>query len=437
MTSATSAVTDPLSQQEAPVQEFERPGAGLATRKASLAQTLRARRPRQALAAVIATVALASTAACSGSDSNGSGNDAAGGPFKVMLISTIQSAAFGFPEAADGANAAAKEINDAGGINGHKVEVEVCNDQFDPNAAAACAQKAVQEKVSAVVTGYTSYGSKILPLLESAKIPFLGLQASHPEDINNPMTYAFASGSSGVFSALAIQYYKNGCTKAAVTLTDNSESAASGETAKKTFEHAGGEVVYTGTIPHNTADMSPAVTAIVKSGAECVISVIPPTSTLAFIPAMRSAAPDIQLNCFGLPAAVLSKLKGAANNCVNSEATYPEGSTQLEAFTQALHAYKADAAVSGWSLNAYNGVKAAATAGKDAKGTGGADLVKALNKTKLTLDGFPAEIDFSSPKDLPVYKRVFNTLIVTQHLDGTKFVAYDPVDTYDSLKAAS
>jgi hypothetical protein len=33
---------------------------------------------------------------------------------------------------------------------------------------------------------------------------------------------------------------------------------------------------------------------------------------------------------------------------------------------------------------------------------------------------------------------VFNTLIVTSHLDGTEFVAYDQaVDTYDSLKASS
>jgi len=431
MTSITFAANDPLTQQEAPVQELQR--HGLATRKASLTKTLRARRPRRALAAAIAAVALVT----SGCGLNGSGSDSSGDTFKVMLISTIQSAAFGLPEAEDGAKAAAKEINDAGGVHGLKVEVEVCNDQFDPNTAAACAQKAVQEKVSAVVTGYTSYGSKILPLLEAAKIPFLGLQASKPEDINNPMTYAFSTGSSGVFSALAIQYNKNGCTKAAVTLTDNSESAHSGEVATKAFEQTGGEVVYSGTIPHNTADMSPAVTAIVKSGAECVISVIPPTSTLAFTKAMHSAAPDVQLNCFGLPAAVLAQLQGAADNCVNSEPTYPEGSTQLEAFTDALHAYKADAAVSAWSLNAYNGVKAAAAAGENAKGTSGADLVKALDKMTLTLDGFPAEIDFSSPKDVPGLDRLFNTLMVPQHFDGTKFVADDPINTYDAMKSAS
>src|SRR5881397_2765609 len=131
--------------------------------------------------ATVAVAALVITAAACGSSSSSkgsstapSGSDKQSGPIKIMVISTLQSALFGFPEAVDGAKAAVAKVNASGGINGQQVQILSCNDNFDPNTAAACAQKAVSEKVTAVVTGYTSYGANMVSLLEAAKIPWIG-----------------------------------------------------------------------------------------------------------------------------------------------------------------------------------------------------------------------------------------------------------------------
>ena len=45
--------------------------------------------------------------------------------------------------------AAARAINAAGGVNGHPLVVDSCNDQGDPNLSATCARKMVSDHVVA------------------------------------------------------------------------------------------------------------------------------------------------------------------------------------------------------------------------------------------------------------------------------------------------
>src|SRR2546421_2510033 len=139
------------------------------------ARRRRAASRRGTAALPAAAIVLTASACGSGSGGTGTAADASTqGPIKIMVIGTLQSAAFGFPESVDGAKAAAMAINKAGGINGQQVQILSCNDQFDPNTAAACAQQAVNDKVDAVVTGYTSFGRNIVPILKAADIPFIG-----------------------------------------------------------------------------------------------------------------------------------------------------------------------------------------------------------------------------------------------------------------------
>ena len=102
-------------------------------------------------------------------------------PVKVMVTGTFESQAFNFPESVDGAQAAAKAVNDAGGIRGHKLEIVVCNDQFDPNVAKKCARDAVTQKVAAVTVGLSLLEQNVVPILEPQ---FEGRQgAGHSVDV--------------------------------------------------------------------------------------------------------------------------------------------------------------------------------------------------------------------------------------------------------------
>ena len=75
----------------------------------------------------------------------------AGTPIKVMQIATLTGPSNNVPQDADAGKATAKAINAAGGVNGHPIVLEVCDDKFDPNQAADCARQAVSDNVAAVV----------------------------------------------------------------------------------------------------------------------------------------------------------------------------------------------------------------------------------------------------------------------------------------------
>ncbi|WP_165818441.1 ABC transporter substrate-binding protein [Frankia canadensis] len=350
-----------------------------------------------------------------------------------MVISTLQSAAFGFPEAVDGAKAAAAKINAAGGVNGRQIEIQSCNDQFDPNTAVACAQKAVSQKVSGVLTGYTSYGSKIVPVLAAAKIPFLGALPATEVEWNSPVSFPFSPGTNGLFAALSTKLYEQKCTKMALLSNTAGASIDTSHAAETAFKQAGGEVVYKATIPPTAADVAPQVVALLKAGAKCVVSVIPPAVQLNFIKAAYAADPTLPIGLGGLDDEVVAKLGPAGQNLVRAEASYPAASDQMKPFVAALHAFNPAAVVSAWSLNTYSGVEAIAEAAKGLDKTDGASLIAALDKTSVTLSGYPKPIDFTKPLAIKGWSRLFNSEVVVSHFQGDHFVAYP--GTVDSLAA--
>jgi len=80
-----------------------------------------------------------------------------------MIIVPIQSVqAQPLPEAVGDAKAAAKAINDAGGVKGRPIEIEQCDEKGVPTAATACARKAVADKVDAVFLT-SNFGASALP----------------------------------------------------------------------------------------------------------------------------------------------------------------------------------------------------------------------------------------------------------------------------------
>ena len=143
-------------------------------------------KPRGVVAVVlIAVVAAACSSSSKSSSSSSSSSSAAGGtattaaaatgtPIKIMQIDTLTGPSDNVPQDADAGKATAKAINAAGGINGHPIQLEVCDDKFDPNAAAACARQAVSDQVVAVVALNSAFGGNIIPILAAANIPSVG-----------------------------------------------------------------------------------------------------------------------------------------------------------------------------------------------------------------------------------------------------------------------
>ncbi len=111
------------------------------------------------------------------------------------------------PAAADGASAknavelGVKEVNDAGGVKGKKVELIVYDDRLNPQEAVAVANKLIEkDKVVGVVSGSYSGPTRVTaPIYQKAGMPMVAGYAVHPDVTWDPKAkkvndYIFRNG---------------------------------------------------------------------------------------------------------------------------------------------------------------------------------------------------------------------------------------------------
>lgn len=120
------------------------------------------------------------------------------------------------PAAADGASAknavelGLKEVNDAGGIKGKKVELIIYDDRLNPQEAVAIANKLIEkDKVVGVASGSYSGPTRVsAPIFQKAGMPMVAGYAVHPDvtwDPNQkkPNDYCFRNGFLGEIEGAA------------------------------------------------------------------------------------------------------------------------------------------------------------------------------------------------------------------------------------------
>ncbi|HET7735891.1 MAG TPA: ABC transporter substrate-binding protein [Nocardioidaceae bacterium] len=132
-----------------------------------------------------AAVALMLVAACGSATGGGDGtpvgdNVATGTPLKIGAM-TPSNGPEGFPENEYGALAAEWYVNnEMGGINGHKLELDICKGDGSPETAVACANGFVSSGYPAVVDAYDFSFGGARPILVEAGIPFGGTVSGDP-----------------------------------------------------------------------------------------------------------------------------------------------------------------------------------------------------------------------------------------------------------------
>ncbi|MFI6347930.1 ABC transporter substrate-binding protein [Streptomyces sp. NPDC050560] len=164
---------------------------GLHSKRASSRPAPPARRrtgPRAALALAACTALTAGCGVLSG------GPDDAHSTVTVMTWAPEGTKATNKPGVPAMAQAYARWANDHGGIDGHRLKVLTCNDHNQSDGAAACAQRAVDEKVVAVVGSYSQYSRAFLSPLENAGIPYIGGYGLTDEEYTSPLSYPVNGG---------------------------------------------------------------------------------------------------------------------------------------------------------------------------------------------------------------------------------------------------
>ena len=268
------------------------------------------RSKRLTLAGVVFITAAMLAAASCGDDDDGDGAQGAqeedggqqaseptGEPIKVMTIGTLGTAEGATTSIEQTALAYEGWINANGGLqpDGRPLEVIFCNDQDNPEGARECANEAVEEGVVALVGGYSIQGSfEILPLLEQANIPWIGLGLLGGGVETSPMSYPVVGGSITEWMAIGQEVGGQGCETAGVIRW----VAGPGEEAQAYFGHGlateGGQIGPVAPVGFDATDLTPAVAAA-ADGVDCMMFGMSPEQGALTVRAAQELGVEVPL----------------------------------------------------------------------------------------------------------------------------------------------
>ncbi|WP_089006529.1 branched-chain amino acid ABC transporter substrate-binding protein [Micromonospora viridifaciens] len=215
-----------------------------------------------------AAVAAMVLSACGNGLASGGGGQSDNGPIVLGMLTPLSgsSSAIG-PYMKNGAQLAVDEINGKGGVNGRKLQLKVEDEACDAKSATAGANKLVTDGVKISVGGYCSGATlPTLPIFEKAGVPMLIPAANSNELVKQHKKNVFLINGTGVQqSDAALKFMKKeGATKVALMDDNTSYSKDIADTTAKLLTGspalAGRESVTAG-----ESDYSANVNAILKS----------------------------------------------------------------------------------------------------------------------------------------------------------------------------
>jgi ABC-type branched-subunit amino acid transport system substrate-binding protein len=196
---------------------------------------------------------------------------------------------FQAPQEKSGVEAAIASINASGGINGHPLKLDFCDQKFDPNQETACARQMVSDHVSAVVAPSVFFGTGSIPVLAKAGIPEIASQGlSGPVEYSCKTCYPLA-GAYGWFWGADDALLKAGATKISIIGVNVAASTASTEVATAGLKEAGLAPVHTVYADPTATDLSSVATQAIAGGVDGVVLTTSPQIGPKAVAALKAA----------------------------------------------------------------------------------------------------------------------------------------------------
>jgi len=235
---------------------------------------------RRGLLAVSLALVAVFAAACGSSSKHtgGSTTTAAGGGSGPVTVSVVMG--FGGPygrvidQAYQGFEAAIKDVNAAGGINGHQVDL-IKVDHHETTAGGVAACKEVESNgslVAAVLEGNSGANTSATKCLDKAGVPTLYFASANDPSLRSAFTYLPAASDQGTSMASYIQNaLKLGSTKIGV-IYDNGEAYVEQQQKFDTAAKAAGlNVVDNEQVTATQSSFVPVLNKLKGAGAETVV----------------------------------------------------------------------------------------------------------------------------------------------------------------------
>jgi ABC-type branched-subunit amino acid transport system substrate-binding protein len=225
----------------------------------------------------LATIAAACSSSSKASSTGGASQTTAaalasakptGAPIKFGLMIPIN-AAVSLPSVATAAKIAAASVNDAGGIMGRPVEIDVCDDQYSPQASAVCAQKLlIDDKVLMMVGDDGTMEPSLVPVLTQANTVSWASFGASIDSLTSPRVYILAPNQISYWAVP--QLLPPGTTKAEFFRPVGTAIADSAFAGAKAYFPTGIQVESIN-VPLDATDMQPYCLELQKSGATVAV----------------------------------------------------------------------------------------------------------------------------------------------------------------------
>ncbi len=215
-----------------------------------------------------------------------------GEPIRLMVIfeGTGVSA---IPTTPDGAIAAADAVNRDGGIDGRPVEVVECDTGNDPNTAAECGRRIVDEGFLAAVGSLSLQTSEYLPQLAQAKIPSVGQAPTTADTFTSEASFPIQGAAVSSIAGLAGALADMGSTNIGLARPDLAAGGAIAGIANTGLERFGIEIGNDVPVPEGAPDMAPFVEAALKGGTDGVLVTLAGPEAASFLTELRATDPDV------------------------------------------------------------------------------------------------------------------------------------------------
>jgi ABC-type branched-subunit amino acid transport system substrate-binding protein len=220
----------------------------------------------------------------SGSTSGASAPKFKGKPIIVGIIVPTNTSSANFPEAVGAAKGAAIAMNASGGIAGHKVQIDYCNEENDPNAGAQCVRTLQSAGAVAVVSAFSSSNAPgLYNALQGAGIASVGGVVTSATELSSPVSFPVDAplldfiGCGAQFLSVA-KVTKFGAVQFDISASDQTIALASlgaSSVSKK--------IDVTQKVPETVTDFTATVNAIAGAGANGVVLSLPEQQSTQYI----------------------------------------------------------------------------------------------------------------------------------------------------------
>ncbi len=99
-------------------------------------------------------------------------------------------------------------VNDHGGINGLKIDFDICDDKADPNLSASCTDRLVNGGAFLMGPSFTPFSGNVVPMLERKGVPWIGYDGINVEGFSSDIVVTVGAAIQTMAHALLPYWYR-------------------------------------------------------------------------------------------------------------------------------------------------------------------------------------------------------------------------------------